>query len=208
MSEPKTSTLEVPGAVLHYDLRDNGGAGHPGLLLIGSPMGASGFAALAEQFTDRTVVTYDPRGTERSRRTDGEPPGSAPNDHAGDLRLVIQALDAGPADVFGSNGGAVNALALLDRWGLVEVRVLRGRRRSGSGCRGSVGALLSSAAGGQDSVGWLLLPGRQRGMVAAGSGGEPRQRGSPAAVRAHDQLRLTEMDVDTPCLARNSRSTI
>jgi hypothetical protein len=62
MSEPKTSTLEVPGAVLHYDVRDNGGAGHPGLLLIGSPMGASGFAALAEQFTDRTVVTYDPAG--------------------------------------------------------------------------------------------------------------------------------------------------
>ena len=79
MSEPKTYTLEAPGAVLHYDVRDNGEAGHPVLLLIGSPMGASGFAALAEQFADRTVVTYDPRGTERSQRTDGEPPGSAPD---------------------------------------------------------------------------------------------------------------------------------
>lgn len=115
MSEPKTYTLEAPGAVLHYDLRDNGGTGHPVLLLIGAPMGASGFAALAGQFADRTVVTYDPRGTERSQRTDGEPPGSAPGEHAEDLRRLIQALGAGPADVFGSSGGAVNALALVAR---------------------------------------------------------------------------------------------
>ena len=113
MSEPKTYTLAAPGAVLHYDVRDNGGAEHPVLLLIGSPMGASGFAALAEQLTDRRVVTYDPRGTERSQRTDGQPPGSVPGEHAEDLRRLIQALGAGPADVFGSSGGAVNALALV-----------------------------------------------------------------------------------------------
>jgi pimeloyl-ACP methyl ester carboxylesterase len=113
MSEPKTYTLEAPGAVLHYDVREGGGAGHPVLLLIGSPMGASGFAALAEQFADRTVVTYDPRGTGRSQRTDGEPPGSEPTEHAEDLHALIQALGAGPADVFGSSGGAVNALALV-----------------------------------------------------------------------------------------------
>jgi len=115
MSEPKTHTLEAPGAVLHYDVRDNRGAGHLVLLLIGAPMGASGFAALAGQFADRTVVTYDPRGTERSQRTDGGPPGSAPDEHAEDLRRLIQALDAGPADVFASSGGAVNALALVAR---------------------------------------------------------------------------------------------
>jgi pimeloyl-ACP methyl ester carboxylesterase len=115
MGEPKTYTLEAPGAVLHYDVRDNAGPGHPVLLLIGAPMGASGFAALAGQFADRTVVTYDPRGTERSQRTDGEPPGSLPGEHAEDLRRLIQALDAGPADVFGSSGGAVNALALVAR---------------------------------------------------------------------------------------------
>jgi pimeloyl-ACP methyl ester carboxylesterase len=113
MSEPKTYTLEVPGAVLRYDVRDNGGAGHPVLLLVGAPMGAAGFAALAEEFADRTVVTYDPRGTERSQRTDGQPPGSTPDEHAEDLRALIQALDTGPADVFGSSGGAVNALALV-----------------------------------------------------------------------------------------------
>jgi pimeloyl-ACP methyl ester carboxylesterase len=115
MSEPKTYTLQVQDAVLVYEVRDNGDTGHPVLLLAGAPMGASGFAALAEQFADRMVVTYDPRGTERSQRTDGEPPGSAPTVHAEDLRRLIQALDAGPADVFGSSGGAVNALALVAR---------------------------------------------------------------------------------------------
>ncbi len=74
----QTYTLEAPGAVLHYDVRDSGGARHPVLLIIGSPMGASGFTALAEQFADRRVVTYDPRGTERSHRTDGQPRGRLP----------------------------------------------------------------------------------------------------------------------------------
>jgi pimeloyl-ACP methyl ester carboxylesterase len=114
MGEPKTYTLEVPGAVLAYDVREGGG-GHPVLLVAGCPMGASGFGALAEQFADRTVVTYDPRGTERSQRTDGQPPGSEPAEHAEDLRALIQAVDAGPTDVFGSSGGAVNALALVAR---------------------------------------------------------------------------------------------
>jgi len=93
----------------------DGGAGHPVLLLVGAPMGASGFAALAGQFADRMVVTYDPRGTGRSQRTDGEPPGSVPGEHADDLRRLIRAVDAGPADIFGSSGGAVNALALVAR---------------------------------------------------------------------------------------------
>jgi len=115
VSEPKTCTLEAPGAVLSYDVREGGGAGRPVLLLVGAPMGASGFAALAGQFADRTVVTYDPRGTERSQRTDGEPPGSEPGEHAEDLRRLIEAVDGGPADVFGSSGGAVNALTLVAR---------------------------------------------------------------------------------------------
>jgi pimeloyl-ACP methyl ester carboxylesterase len=113
MSEPKTHLLEAPGAVLCYDVRYGGDTGHPVLLMIGSPMGAAGFAALAEQFADRTVVTYDPRGSERSKRTDGQPPGSEPGEHAEDLRRLLLALDAGRADVFASSGGAVNALALV-----------------------------------------------------------------------------------------------
>jgi pimeloyl-ACP methyl ester carboxylesterase len=112
VTEPQTHTLEAPGAVLRYDVRASAGD-HPLLLLVGAPMGASGFAALADQFADRTVVTYDPRGSERSRRTDGEPPGSTPDEHAEDLRRLIQAVGGGPVDVFGSSGGAVNALALV-----------------------------------------------------------------------------------------------
>lgn len=113
MPEPVTHTLAVPGAILTYDVRgDLADREQPVLLMIGSPMGASGFPTLASHFTDRTVVTYDPRGVERSARTDGTGELS-PNDHADDLATLIEALDAGPVDVFASSGGAVNALALL-----------------------------------------------------------------------------------------------
>src|SRR6516164_3156493 len=71
MTEPKTHTLDAPGAVLHYDVRSNDASTEPVLLLIGSPMGAGGFVDLVGHFTDRTVVTYDPRGADRSKRTDG-----------------------------------------------------------------------------------------------------------------------------------------
>ena len=42
-----THTLEVPGALLTYDVRRNDGSDEPVLLLIGSPMGAAGFGTLA-----------------------------------------------------------------------------------------------------------------------------------------------------------------
>jgi pimeloyl-ACP methyl ester carboxylesterase len=112
--EPKMDTLEAPGAVLHYDVWGNDSSVQPVLLLIGSPMGADGFAALARCFGDRTVVTYDPRGVERSQRADGGS-GSSPDEHSGDLYRLIDALGSGPVDIFGSSGGAVNALALLAR---------------------------------------------------------------------------------------------
>jgi pimeloyl-ACP methyl ester carboxylesterase len=111
MNEPKTRTLQAPGAVLHYDIRRAEAGGHPALLTIGSPMGAEGFAALAARFTDRTVVTYDPRGAGRSPRTDGALVTEVA-EHADDLHRIIADLDAGPVDVFASSGGAVNALAL------------------------------------------------------------------------------------------------
>jgi pimeloyl-ACP methyl ester carboxylesterase len=111
MTEPKTYTLDVPGAVLNYDVRANGSSTEPVLLLIGSPMGASGFVTLAGHFADRTVVTYDPRGAERSQRTGGVSQ-TTPDEHADDLHRLISALDAGPVDIFASSGGAVNALVL------------------------------------------------------------------------------------------------
>jgi pimeloyl-ACP methyl ester carboxylesterase len=122
MSEPTTSSLEVPGAVLAYDVRRNDATTEPVLFLIGSPMGAAGFATLAGHFTDRTIVTYDPRGADRSRRTDGAAE-TTPEEHADDLHRLISAVAAGPVDLFASSGGAVNALALVARHP-EQVRVL------------------------------------------------------------------------------------
>ncbi len=114
MTEPTTHILEASGATLTYDIRtaDADSPTAPVLLLIGSPMGAGGFGTLARHFTDRTVVTYDPRGVQRSTKAD---PASAstPDQHADDLHRIITELDAGPVDLFASSGGAVNALALV-----------------------------------------------------------------------------------------------
>ena len=112
MTEATTRTMEVPGAVLTYDVRRNASTTEPPLFLIGSPMGASGFGTLASHFPDRTIITYDPRGAERSTKDD---PTSAsnPDQHADDLHRVISDLGAGPVDLFASSGGAVNALALV-----------------------------------------------------------------------------------------------
>ncbi len=115
MTEPKTHTLELPGATLTYDVREaQSKSTEPLLLMIGSPMDAGGFAALAGHFPDRTVVTYDPRGVGRSPRTDGIT-AATPDEHAEDLHRLISELDAGPVDIFASSGGAVNALALVTR---------------------------------------------------------------------------------------------
>jgi pimeloyl-ACP methyl ester carboxylesterase len=114
MTEPTTRTLEVPGAVLTYDVRRSDSSTAPTLVLIGSPMGAAGFGTLAGHFTDRTVVTYDPRGVERSEKSDPSSE-STPDQHADDVHRLIEALDAGPVDLFASSGGAVNALALVAR---------------------------------------------------------------------------------------------
>ncbi|MBS9375403.1 alpha/beta fold hydrolase [Rhodococcus sp. B50] len=113
MTEPVTRTLEVPGATLVYDIRPLPGDTTP-LLLAGSPMDASGFTTLASFFDDRTVITYDPRGTGRGMRTDTSMQ-STPALHADDLHRLLVELDLGPVDVFASSGGAVNALELVSR---------------------------------------------------------------------------------------------
>jgi pimeloyl-ACP methyl ester carboxylesterase len=116
MTEPTTHTLDVPGATLTYDVRNADSGNAPVLVLIGSPMGAGGFVTLAGHFPDRTVVTYDPRGVERSTKDDPASP-STPEEHADDLHRILAKvmadLDAGAVDLFASSGGAVNALALV-----------------------------------------------------------------------------------------------
>jgi pimeloyl-ACP methyl ester carboxylesterase len=107
-------TLETNEADIAYDVHGPlpTADGRPPLLMIGQPMDASGFGTLASHFPDRTVVTYDPRGLGRSSRRDGRVDHS-PTVQANDVHAVIEALGAGPVEMFASSGGAVTALALV-----------------------------------------------------------------------------------------------
>ena len=109
MAEPTTHALDVPGATLVYDVRqpDTPSDKRP-LFVFGSPMGASGFEQLVGHFTDRTVITYDPRGMERSVRD----PGSevTVEVHAEDYHRVVEAAQVGTVDAFGSSGGGMCGL--------------------------------------------------------------------------------------------------
>lgn len=107
----ETRTLEVPGASIVYDVRGPLPAEEPPLLLVGQPMTADGFVTLAGHFSERTVVTYDPRGLGRSERHDGSVE-HRPEQQAVDLHALVAQI-GGPVDVFASSGGAVSALALV-----------------------------------------------------------------------------------------------
>ncbi|GAA3344879.1 alpha/beta hydrolase [Amorphoplanes nipponensis] len=109
MISATADTLAVPGARLHYEVR---GAG-PLVLLTGAPMDARSFEGLAGLLArDHTVLTTDPRGINRSpvEHPDRD---STPVQRAEDLACLLTHLDAGPAVVLGSSGGAVSALALV-----------------------------------------------------------------------------------------------
>lgn len=108
----KTHTVEVPGAVLTYDVHESEAPSEsPPLFIFGSPMAASGFEQLVSQLADRTLITYDPRGTERSRlTTDGRVTAGI---HADDMHRIVEATGLGPIDAFGSSGGAAFALAWI-----------------------------------------------------------------------------------------------
>src|SRR3954466_8622292 len=110
-----THMLDTGGAEIAYDVRGplpTADGGRPPLFMIGQPMTAAGFDTLASYFSDRTVVTYDPRGLGRSTRKDGRVD-HTPTVQADDVHAVIDALGAGPVNVFASSGGAVTALALV-----------------------------------------------------------------------------------------------
>ncbi len=115
-AEPKVETHTVGSgtATVTYDVHGDLAEAtpeRPALFMIGSPMDAVGFTTLRSHFTDRPVVTYDPRGAGRNPT---DTTSITPEEHADDLHRVIEALDAGPVDLFGSSGGAVNALALAE----------------------------------------------------------------------------------------------
>ncbi len=109
-----THTLLTTEADIVYDVRGQlpTADGRPPLFMIAQPMDASGFSTLASYFPDRTVITYDPRGLGRSVRKDGQVD-NTPSVQAGDVHAVIEALGAGPVEMFASSGGAATALALV-----------------------------------------------------------------------------------------------
>ena len=109
-----TNVLATAEADIAYDVHGPlpPADGRPPLFMIGQPMTAGGFDTLASHFPDRTVVTYDPRGLGRSTRRDGRVDHS-PKVQANDVHGVIEALGAGPVEMFASSGGAVTALALV-----------------------------------------------------------------------------------------------
>jgi pimeloyl-ACP methyl ester carboxylesterase len=112
--EKRTHTLRTDGADIVYDVHGPlpSEDGRPPLFMLGQPMDASGFTTLISHLPDRTVVTYDPRGLGRSTRSDGRTD-NTPAVQAEDVHAVIEALGAGPVEMFGSSGGAVTALALV-----------------------------------------------------------------------------------------------
>ena len=114
MTSTHTHTLRNAEADIAYDVHGPLPAadGRPPLFMIGQPMDAGGFDTLASHFPDRTVITYDPRGLGRSIRKDGRADHS-PTVQADDVHALIEALGAGPVEMFASSGGAVTALALV-----------------------------------------------------------------------------------------------
>jgi pimeloyl-ACP methyl ester carboxylesterase len=104
-------TVSVPGAQLYHEVRGTG----PLVVLVAAPMDARPFTPLAELLAaDHTVVTTEPRGISRSTREDPEQEVTVEL-RADDLAALIAHLDAGPAAVLGSSGGAVSVLALAQR---------------------------------------------------------------------------------------------
>ncbi|MBN9737066.1 MULTISPECIES: alpha/beta hydrolase [unclassified Pseudonocardia] len=103
-----TDLLDRPGARIAFDVRGSG----PLLALVGSPMGADGFAALADRMAaDHTVLTLDQRGTGRSTAEDPGADSPVPL-RAADLAALVEHVGRGPATLLGSSGGAVVSLAL------------------------------------------------------------------------------------------------
>ncbi|MCX4759549.1 alpha/beta hydrolase [Streptomyces sp. NBC_01275] len=106
------STLTVPGAVLHYEVRGGG----PLLLVSQSGEGdANRSDAMVDHLVDAyTVVTYDRRGLSRSV-LDEPGRGATLDEHVDDVHRLLAALTDGPALMLGCSMGAVIGLRLAAR---------------------------------------------------------------------------------------------
>jgi pimeloyl-ACP methyl ester carboxylesterase len=107
------TTIDVPGARIHYDLCGEG----PFLVLIPGANGdGRGFAALAERLQDRyTVAAYDRRGFSRSTLNGPQDYGHRLDTDADDVRALIEHAGHPNATILGSSSGALVALHLLTR---------------------------------------------------------------------------------------------
>ncbi|MGW8763490.1 alpha/beta fold hydrolase [Streptomyces sp. NPDC055815] len=114
-------TLDVPGAVLHYQVRGTG----PTLLISQSGEGDADrstdlVARLADSYR---VITYDRRGLSRSR-LDAPERGATLTEHADDVQRLLAALADGPALMLGCSLGAVIGLhAAVRHPGLIRTLV-------------------------------------------------------------------------------------
>jgi pimeloyl-ACP methyl ester carboxylesterase len=110
-TQPSTYYLDGPGGSLFYEVRGSG----PLLLVIGQPMTSAPFGPVADLLAeDHTVVTYDPHGLGASTIEDPSLD-VTPEIEADDLAHLIDAVGGERADVFGTSGGAVAALAFAAR---------------------------------------------------------------------------------------------
>ncbi|MER7947601.1 alpha/beta hydrolase [Streptomyces sp. NPDC096079] len=116
-----TGTLDVPGAVLHYQVRGTG----PALLISQSGEGdADRSTDLVDRLADSyRVITYDRRGLSRSL-LDAPERGATLVEHADDVHRLLTALTDAPVLMLGCSLGAVIGLhAAVRHPGLIHTLV-------------------------------------------------------------------------------------
>ncbi|MFG1909710.1 alpha/beta fold hydrolase [Kribbella sp. NPDC048928] len=100
------TTIEVPGAVLHYQLEGSG----PLLLIAQSGEGDADRTTdlVSHLVDDYTVLTYDRRGLSRSKTAAG----ATIAEHANDVHLLLEHVTDEPVAMLGCSIGAVLGLHL------------------------------------------------------------------------------------------------
>jgi pimeloyl-ACP methyl ester carboxylesterase len=107
---PVAATYQVNGTTLYAEVRGSG----PAVLLIpGGAEDGEAWRGIAERLGDRTVVTYDRRGTRRSGRDAW--PGAGSAQHADDAAGLLRVLGLRDVTVVGGSSGGVIALRLALR---------------------------------------------------------------------------------------------
>lgn len=110
MTADRSEVVTAAGAELYVEQRGDG----PPLLMIAGGGGDAGFfSPVGDLLSDSyRVIAYDRRGNSRSSARGGQ---MEVAQEADDALAVLQALDASPALVFGTSGGAIVGLDLAAR---------------------------------------------------------------------------------------------